>query len=1358
MFSKQKGWFIGGMGKPKNTHSLENLKYLHAILCKNQTVTEHNRSLLVETLRSISEILIWGDQNDSTVFDFFLEKNMLAFFIRYMRQKSGRYICVQLLQTLNILFENISNETSVYYLLSNNHVNSIIIHRFDFSDEEVMAYYISFLKTLSLKLNKHTIHFFYNEHTNDFALYTEAIKFFNHSETMVRIAVRTITLNVYKVEDQAMLRYIRDKTAAPYFSNLVWFIGNHILQLDSCVRNDADHQSRDRLADIVAEHLDHLHYLNDILCLKIDALNDVLSDHLLNRLLIPLYVYSLTKRKKYSSRVDQRPHISSVVSLFLLSQVFLIISHAPLVRQLADIILNGDITYTMASAQSSPAIKGRGWTRGFIEPEEPLAQTLENNRGGGRPLRRPNYRDEEEEGVQRRGEGASRREGTQSGNSTFYTDEEEPVHEAVESTQETVEAESSEAPTPPSVNDSSVEPSIQDANITDEEKLRSRSLVARDDDVPVAVETSSATIETQESSVVEEDISVSTEEERPESAFDLKQKDFTLVNRPYLEAVFTALECTENDYEALFALCLLYALGHNEGINQELLDTVLMTSDKSPHKSMYNKLLMEQLIKIVSLSCHNGSKVRLATLEMSLLLVKQLVLAQDRCYLQDRHLACIEGAREEAMLLLRNFYKSEEIFLDMFEDEYREFQKKPLNVEYLTMDASILLPPTGTPLTGIEFSKRLPCGEVERARRSIRVYFLLRDLSLKLQNQDESQLPLTRNDECVKVGDVLDLNNSDLIACTVINKDNKKERRFLVIDVLQLILVEPDTRRLGWGVVRFVGFLQDVEVAGDKEDSRSLHVTIHKPAKSMHAKPFPLLAAKFMFDDHIRCMAAKQRLSKGRIRARQRKMQMIARLLEIPNQGSDGQFHMANVPSYARSASGIPIPGRVRQMIPRNSSDSQIPRRQQGNVERSVFQSVDNVPAFNSARQREARHSERYTSRGVHRAQSQPQAMTSQPVGVSSVSLDLSANRSDSDIEQALDATSPSAFAVQTLNNVEPENEANGRHSRNSSDGVSHIEIPLEDMSRDRTPVEESPIPSGPVRRTSSPSLRGRPGTRSPRRTRSSSSPVPPPPSSISPRRSPLTVDSKKISPRSSVVQSLSISPKRNRARSLPTPPDQAESCLNSPPSESPPSGLPQGNLSKLQVTRVRSTSGGSPKTLLPAPTAPVSLIPDCDVTIPSAKILPPTETPSHVTPEYAIQSQTDKTEDKTNKTAKDAGNTTPGTKQEQTNESNNKSNIPNTTTSIPQDLGIGKQSINVQASQVSATPDVQDSPKHEQKATDQLAKVAQAGENQADFNAQPDGIAMGTLENKQSETEIDVEIGKDENAIENIVTPEGIV
>ena len=34
------------------------------------------KALLVETLRSIAEILIWGDQNDSSVFDFFLGTDM----------------------------------------------------------------------------------------------------------------------------------------------------------------------------------------------------------------------------------------------------------------------------------------------------------------------------------------------------------------------------------------------------------------------------------------------------------------------------------------------------------------------------------------------------------------------------------------------------------------------------------------------------------------------------------------------------------------------------------------------------------------------------------------------------------------------------------------------------------------------------------------------------------------------------------------------------------------------------------------------------------------------------------------------------------------------------------------------------------------------------------------------------------------------------------------------------------------------------------------------------------------------------------------------------------------------------------
>ena len=52
---------------------------------------------------------------------------MLSFFLRYLQQKCGRYICVQLLQTLNILFENIRNETSLCkYLIYHSNALAIV--------------------------------------------------------------------------------------------------------------------------------------------------------------------------------------------------------------------------------------------------------------------------------------------------------------------------------------------------------------------------------------------------------------------------------------------------------------------------------------------------------------------------------------------------------------------------------------------------------------------------------------------------------------------------------------------------------------------------------------------------------------------------------------------------------------------------------------------------------------------------------------------------------------------------------------------------------------------------------------------------------------------------------------------------------------------------------------------------------------------------------------------------------------------------------------------------------------------------------------------------------------------------------
>lgn len=161
----------------------------------------------------------------------------------------------------------------------------------------------------------------------------------------------------------------------------------------------SSHQSQQRLSNLVAEHLDHLHYLNDILLLEIADLNAVLTEHLLHKLFVPLYVFSLTPAPPMSialltqnlaavlnKTVDidiqemSNPRVSSVVALYLLSLVFLVVNHGPLVHALAWVILNGDqYVFKEGAAEILNAyIECReAVAPGFGAPQESLEEALD---------------------------------------------------------------------------------------------------------------------------------------------------------------------------------------------------------------------------------------------------------------------------------------------------------------------------------------------------------------------------------------------------------------------------------------------------------------------------------------------------------------------------------------------------------------------------------------------------------------------------------------------------------------------------------------------------------------------------------------------------------------------------------------------------------------------------------------------------------------------------------------------------------------------------------------------------------------------------------------------------------------------
>ncbi|KAL2533409.1 hypothetical protein Adt_06760 [Abeliophyllum distichum] len=164
------------------------------------------------------------------------------------------------------MIQNLKSEHSIYYMFSNEHVNYLITYSFDFRNEELLSYYISFLRAISGKLNKDTISLLVktrNDEVVSFPLYVEAIRFAFHEEGMIRTAVRALTLNVYHVGDEAVNKFVASNQHADYFLHLVKFFRGQCISFSVMVSNASKNlgaESSSSLLSAIDEIEDNLYY------------------------------------------------------------------------------------------------------------------------------------------------------------------------------------------------------------------------------------------------------------------------------------------------------------------------------------------------------------------------------------------------------------------------------------------------------------------------------------------------------------------------------------------------------------------------------------------------------------------------------------------------------------------------------------------------------------------------------------------------------------------------------------------------------------------------------------------------------------------------------------------------------------------------------------------------------------------------------------------------------------------------------------------------------------------------------------------------------------------------------------------
>ncbi|KAK8820411.1 hypothetical protein WA577_006474 [Blastocystis sp. JDR] len=308
MFSGSKllGWF-----KHKNDLSLDRMKELHKEIIRLHDIPGvTSDSELTEVLRELAEIMVHGEKQSDEYFSLFLEENMLQDIISIIKQNRSNKIKIQIIQTISILIQNIKNKTSLFFLLSNNHINDLITTPLDFMDEDVVSQYISFLKLLSMNLTTDTVQFFYNytQSGDPFPLFSICSKFYDNPEPMVRIAVRTITLNCLKVNDKNIVAFMGQPSTLKYFKKLVYYVISLVVTLNKMI--EADDYSR--TGELMNNVIDQLFFLQDVLNIQVEAVNEYLKRLMMEDFFLR-YCYDVITRAGGQALISLR------TSLFLLT-------------------------------------------------------------------------------------------------------------------------------------------------------------------------------------------------------------------------------------------------------------------------------------------------------------------------------------------------------------------------------------------------------------------------------------------------------------------------------------------------------------------------------------------------------------------------------------------------------------------------------------------------------------------------------------------------------------------------------------------------------------------------------------------------------------------------------------------------------------------------------------------------------------------------------------------------------------------------------------------------------------------------------------------------------------------------------
>ena len=237
--------------------------------------------------------------------------------------KNKKDISFCILDEIYFLLSNLKSEEILKYFYSKkfrineeglkmNIFDILIFIGFKENNEEFLNTQVNFMKSLVLKLDNKTISYFYDKDINQFPILNKSLFLYDHSEDMIRGAVRNILLLITKIKENSLISYLTSFPVALYYPNIIYKFKSTISQLSFSNLNN-NNNIYDYLEEKHEELYDTILYINDILLCKIKNINFVLINCLLNEIIFPLMNIIISKSMEKISI----QHSIYILSLFV---------------------------------------------------------------------------------------------------------------------------------------------------------------------------------------------------------------------------------------------------------------------------------------------------------------------------------------------------------------------------------------------------------------------------------------------------------------------------------------------------------------------------------------------------------------------------------------------------------------------------------------------------------------------------------------------------------------------------------------------------------------------------------------------------------------------------------------------------------------------------------------------------------------------------------------------------------------------------------------------------------------------------------------------------------------------------------